>query len=99
MLLTAFGQDVASSSGDDARQPNLYGRIYDIDPGECCHLTRTRSATADEGARRRASLEVEGFSVMTSVDARRVVVRSTDWLDASGNNDTLHLRRGCLLLL
>jgi hypothetical protein len=36
---------------------------------------------------------------MTSVDARRVAVRSTDWLDASGNDNTLYLRRSCLLLL
>jgi hypothetical protein len=36
---------------------------------------------------------------MTSMAPRRVAVRSTDWLDASGNDDTLHLRTGCLLRL
>jgi hypothetical protein len=36
---------------------------------------------------------------MTSVDAQRVAVRSTDWLDASGNDNTLLLRSCCLLLL
>ena len=28
-----------------------------------------------------------------------MAVSSTDWLDASGNDDMLHLRRSCLLLL
>jgi hypothetical protein len=41
---------------------------------------------------------MEDIVAALHVETRRVAVRSTDWLDASGNDDTFLLRRGRLLL-
>ena len=41
----------------------------------------------------------DGASLRVRVASHRKWVRFTDWLDASGNDDALHLRRSCLLVL